>query len=132
MKNILALMVMGLWMAASGAVWADGKQVTQKYEIVCMKCIAKHAALGDNGGKGAGHAACATKCAMGGTDLGLMDTKGNLYQVVDSDFKPARAIIVDKAGQTVELTGEIVKTKGVNYLKLATPSVDKGMDKDKN
>lgn len=131
MKKILTLLVMGFIVATSGA-WANGKAVTKKYEVVCMKCIAKHAALGDNGGKGSGHSACAMKCAMGGTDLGLMDKNGNLYQVVDNDFKPARAAIADKAGQTIELTGEIVKTKGVNFLKLTTPEVDKGMDKDKN
>ncbi len=110
--------------------FADGKSVTQKYEVVCLKCMAHNAAMGKEGGHGAGHAACAMKCAANGTDLGLMDSKGNLYAIVNSDFSSARDAIKDKAGQTVELTGTVVKTKGITYLQLAD-STGKTMDTQK-
>lgn len=102
----------------SGLAYA-GKAVTQKYEVVCMKCVAHNASMGKNGGHGAGHAACAMSCASKGSDLGLMDEKGNLFIPLNADFSPARDVVKDKAGQTVELTGEVVRTKGVNYLKLS-------------
>ena len=112
-------------LALAGLAFAEGKAITQKYEVVCLKCMAHNAAMGKDGGHGAGHAACAMKCSMNGTDLGLMDSKGNLYSVVNADFTSARDVIKDKAGQTLELTGTIVKTKGINYLQLAG-----SMDKD--
>jgi hypothetical protein len=116
MKKLIALMGLMAVALIVGRVYADGKATTQKYEVVCMKCVAKHTALGDKGGHGDSHAACAMKCSAGGTDLGLMDAKGNVYVPVDGDFKPARGKLADKAGQTIELTGTLMKTKGINYL----------------
>ena len=122
--------VLSLFLVA-GSVF--GGDTTKKYEVVCMKCLAHHAALGDGGGHGEKHAACAMKCSMKGMDLGFMDSNGNVYLPVNSDFNSARDAIKDKAGQTIELTGTIIKTKGVNYLQLAdskanssaAPSTDK-------
>jgi|GEM_PF-2349784 len=102
-----------------GRVFAEGQTVTQKYEVVCLKCMAHNAAMGKDGGHGAGHAACAMSCSTKGMDLGLMDEKGNLYVPIDSNFQSARGAIKDKAGQTVELTGTIVKTKGILYLQMS-------------
>jgi len=117
-------------LSLAGAAFAA--EVTQKYEVVCLKCMAHNASMGKDGGHGAGHAACAMSCSMKGSDLGLMDSKGNLYVPINADFQSARDVIKDKAGQTVELKGEVVKTKGINYLKLAgsTDSKDKDGDKD--
>jgi hypothetical protein len=133
---VLAFLALFGWMTAA---MAEDKPMTQKYEVVCMKCVAHHMAMGDNGGHGAGHAACAMTCSTKGTDLGLMDAKGNVYVPVDADFKPARDTIKDKAGQTIELTGTVVKTTGITYLKLAapagtdpSPSMDNGKMKDGN
>ena len=67
------------------------------------------------------------KCSMNGTDLGLMDSKGNLYSVVKPDFSNARDSIKDKAGQTIELTGTVIKTKGITYLQLADSPEKDGM-----
>lgn len=106
-------------MVLAGTALAGGKSVTQKYEVVCLKCMAHNASMGKDGGHGTGHAACAMSCSTKGTDLGLMDTKGNLYIPVDSGFQSAREAIKDKAGQTVELTGTVIKTKGITYLQLA-------------
>jgi hypothetical protein len=75
--------------------------------------------MGKDGGHGAGHAACAMTCSTKGMDLGLMDGKGNLYVPINADFQTARDSIKDKAGQTVELTGTVIKTKGILYLQLA-------------
>ncbi len=122
MKRSLVLGSVLSLLLAAGSVFAE--DTTQKYEVVCMKCMAHHAALGDGGGHGDKHAACAMSCAMKGTDLGLMDSKGNLYMPVNSSFESARNVIKDKAGQTIELTGTIVKTKGVNYLELADTKAD--------
>ncbi len=119
MKTVFAISLFIFVFSLGGNAFADGKSVTQKYEIVCLKCMAKHAAMGDGGGHGEKHAACAMSCATKGMDLGAMDPKGNLYCVVNSDFTSARDVIKDKAGQTVELTGTIVKTKGINYLELS-------------
>jgi hypothetical protein len=101
----------------AGSVFAG--DTTQKYEVVCMKCLAHHTALGDGGGHGTTHAACAMKCSTKGVDLGLMDSKGNVYLPINQDFESARDVIKDKAGDTIELTGTVIKTKGVNYLQLA-------------
>jgi hypothetical protein len=106
-------------MVLAGTALAGDKSVTQKYEVVCLKCMAHNASMGKDGGHGAGHAACAMSCSTKGTDLGLMDKKGNLYVPIDSGFQSAREAIKDKAGQTVELTGTVIKTKGILYLQLA-------------
>lgn len=114
-SSVLAA-VLSLFLMAGGVFAGD---TTKKYEVICMKCLAHHAAMGDGGGHGEKHAACAMSCSMKGTDLGLMDSEGNVYLPVNSDFNSARDVIKDKAGQTIELTGTVVKTKGVNYLQLA-------------
>lgn len=124
------VVVLALALSAGRLAWADGKAVTQKYEVVCLKCVAHNASMGKDGGHGAGHAACAMKCAMNGTDMGLMDEKGNLYVPIDSGFQPARQSIKDKAGQTIELTGTVIKTKGITYLQLAESGDKEGMKKD--
>jgi hypothetical protein len=116
-------------MSIGGLVWADSTTVTQKYEVVCLKCMAHNAAMGKDGGHGAGHAACAMSCSMKGMDLGLMDEKGGLYVPVNSSFQSARDVIKDKAGQTVELTGTVINTKGIQYLQLADPK-DNASDTD--
>ena len=137
MRRLFVLMAFALALSAGSLVLAEGKAVTQKYEVVCLKCMAHNAAMGKNGGHGAGHAACAMSCSTKGMDLGLMDDKGNLYSAVKADFTSARDVLKDKAGQTVELTGTIVKTKGILYLQLAdaggsSPSSGAGMKKDKD
>src|SRR5579859_2581882 len=95
---MLALLAACAW---AGPVLAEGKMMTQKYEVVCLKCMAHNASMGKNGGHGAGHAACAMKCATKGTDLGLMDAKGTLYVPIDADFQPIKDSFKDKAGQTI-------------------------------
>lgn len=131
MKRLWMVLAAAGALALSGMVWAGAKSVTQKYEVVCLKCMAHNAAMGKDGGHGAGHAACAMTCSTKGMDLGLMDGKGNLYVPINSDFQTARDSIKDKAGQTVELTGTVIKTKGILYLQLADAG-DKmgGMKKD--
>ena len=119
MKRLWMVLAAAGAMVLAGSVFAGGKPVTQKYEVVCLKCMAHNASMGKNGGHGAGHAACAMSCSTKGTDLGLMDPKGNLYVPVDASFQSARDAIKDKAGQTVELTGTVIKTKGITYLQLA-------------
>jgi hypothetical protein len=125
-----------IWMvlAAVGVLSVVGRvsagTVTQKYEVVCLKCMAHNAAMGKDGGHGAGHAACAMSCSTKGMDLGLMDEKGSLYVPIDSQFQSARAAIKDKAGQTVELTGTVVKTNGILYLQLADSGEKAGSMKD--
>ena len=136
MRKFVLLSLFAGVLALVGSAFAGEKAMKQKYEVVCMKCMAHNAAMGKDGGHGAGHAACAMKCSMSGTDLGLMDGKGNLYVPIDSGFQSARDVIKDKAGQTVELTGTIIKTKGVNYLQLADaegkPADEKKGDGDKD
>lgn len=133
---MLTLFAASAW---AGSVLADGKTTTQKYEVVCLKCMAHNASMGKNGGHGAGHAACAMSCATKGTDLGLMDSKGNLYVPIDADFQPIKESFKDKAGQTIEVNGTVVKTKGINYLMVsstddktgnAAPGTAKAKEKD--
>jgi hypothetical protein len=119
MRRFIAVLGFALALSVSGLALAESKAVTQKYEVVCLKCMAHNAAMGKDGGHGAGHAACAMKCSMSGADLGLMDEKGNLYVPINSGFQSARDSIKDKAGETVELTGTVIKTKGILYLQLA-------------
>ncbi len=119
MKRLWMVLAAAGALALSGLVWAGAKPVTQKYEVVCLKCMAHNASMGKDGGHGAGHAACAMTCSTKGMDLGLMDGKGNLYVPINADFQTARDSIKDKAGQTVELTGTVIKTKGILYLQLA-------------
>jgi len=139
MKKFALMLTLLAAFAWAGSVLADGKAQTQKYEVVCLKCMAHNASMGKNGGHGAGHAACAMSCATKGTDLGLMDSKGNLYVPIGTDFQPVKDSFKDKAGQTIEVTGTVVKTKGINYLMVsgsddkagkAAPSVEKAKDKD--
>ncbi len=111
--------ILGCLALSAGMVFAADSTITQKYEVVCLKCVAHNAAMGKDGGHGAGHGACAMSCSMKGTDLGLMDDHGNLYVPINSSFKSARNVIKDKAGETIELTGTVIKTKGITYLQLA-------------
>jgi len=89
----LSLLTLCAW---AGPVLADGKMMTAKYEVVCLKCMAHNAAMGKNGGHGAGHAACAMSCSTKGMDLGLMDEKGNLYEAIDAGFQSLRESLKDK------------------------------------
>ena len=127
MKKLGLFALLAGILSLAGLLFAGESVTKQKYEVVCMKCMAHHSVMGDKGGHGEKHAACAMKCSVSGTDLGLMDEKGNLYMPIDSNFQSARDAIKDKAGQTVELSGTIIKTKGVNYLQLAD-STDKGSE----
>ncbi len=140
MRKLFLLLAVFSALVLSRGAFAGDAVVTQKYEVVCMKCMAHHAAMGDDGGHGDKHAACAMSCSMKGTDLGLLDSKGNLYTPVKADFSTARDVIAGKAGETIELTGTIAKTKGVNYLVLPENSSkdgnsaksDEKKDKDDN
>jgi hypothetical protein len=130
MKKILSLL-MGLAMIFSTAhVFAgDDGEVTKKYLVACMKCFAKH------GADPASHAACDMSCSRMGTDLGLLDKDNNAFIPVDADFKPIGTKFAAQAGQWVEVTGTVVKTKGVTYLKISDPIPSTGdngskMDKD--
>jgi hypothetical protein len=116
-KSFLAL-VAAAFLSMTGLVLADGTAMTQKYEVVCLKCMAHHTQMGDGGGHGEKHAKCAMKCSKDGADLGLMDKDGNLFIPIDSDFKSARKAIKKSAGETIELSGVVIKTKGINYLQL--------------
>jgi hypothetical protein len=129
MKRMMTMWIFAMALSVGSLVWADGKTVTQKYEVVCLKCMAHNAAMGKDGGHGAGHAACAMSCSMKGMDLGLMDQKGGLYVPVNDSFQSARNVIKDKAGQTVELTGTVINTNGIQYLQLS--DTDKASDMKK-
>ena len=119
MKKFIFVLALSASFAWTAMVLADGKMKTGKYEVVCLKCMAHNASMGKAGGHGAGHAACAMSCAAKGTDLGLMDEKGNLYVPIDADFHPVRDSFKDKAGQTIEVLGTVVKTKNLHYLMVA-------------
>jgi len=119
MRKVMTMWILAMAMSAGSLVWSDGKTITQKYEVVCLKCMAHNAAMGKDGGHGAGHGACAMSCSTKGMDLGLMDEKGSLYVPVNGSFQSARDVIKGKAGQTVELTGTVIKTKGIQYLQLS-------------
>jgi hypothetical protein len=130
MRRLMVMWIFAVALSIGSLAWADGgKTVTQKYEVVCLKCMAHNAAMGKDGGHGAGHAACAMSCSMKGMDLGLMDENGGLYVPVNSGFQSARDVIKDKAGQTVELTGTVINTKGIQYLQLADSDKDSDMKK---
>ena len=78
---------------------------------------------------------CSIRAWREGMDLGLMDEKGDLYVPIKSNFQSARDVIKDKAGETIELTGTVVKTKGIVYLELADsdkPAVPSSAKKDKD
>jgi hypothetical protein len=119
MKKILSLL-MGLALVISTApiFAADGGPVTKKYLVACMKCFAKH------GADPASHAACDMSCSKMGTDLGLLDKDNNAFIPVDEDFKPIGTKFASQAGQWVEVTGTVVKTKGVTYLKISAKNGD--------
>src|SRR5580693_9141007 len=131
MRRLMVMWIFAVALSIGSLAWADGgKTVTQKYEVVCLKCMAHNAAMGKDGGHGAGHAACAMSCSTKGMDLGLMDEKGSLCVPIDSQFQSARAAIKDKAGKTVKLTGTVVKTNGIFYLQLADSGEKAGSMKD--
>jgi len=119
MKRSIMMLVFAVVLSVGNLAWAENAVVTQKYEVVCLKCMAHNAAMGKDGGHGEAHAACAMSCSTKGMDLGLMDEKGNLYVPVNSSFQSARNVIKDKAGETVKLTGTVVNTKGIQYLELS-------------
>ena len=123
MKKSVSL-VLGLWLAFSAvqAFADDGTAVTKKYVVACMKCFAKH------GSDPASHAACDMSCSRMGTDLGLVDKDDNAFIPVDADFKPIGPKFASEAGQWVEVTGVVVKTKGVTYLKVTGPIPQKDGD----
>ncbi|GAA4318013.1 hypothetical protein [Compostibacter hankyongensis] len=86
-------------------------KTTVKGEVLDMNCyMAK-------GAHGADHKSCAAMCLEGGAPAGLMDSKGDVYLLVQShgNTKP-----YDEArkhgGEQVEVTGEVAERNGVKAL----------------
>ena len=102
----------GLALALSaGSAFAAEKSM--KCEVVDVACyMAK-------GAHGADHKACAVKCISGGGELALLHGS-KLYVPVDKDFHSARDQFSSKAGEMVDVSGEVKSKGGVNYLVLSS------------
>lgn len=112
-KAIYAVAALALAALQAAPVLADDSAKSMKMEVVDVACyVAK-------GAHGPDHQACAVKCISSGGELALLS--GNkLYVPVDKDFHSARDQFVSQAGQTVDVTGTVIKKGGVNYFQLTT------------
>lgn len=114
--SAVALSVIALAAVLTGFAAADEKQAasaagTWKGEIVDVACYVPR------GGKGAGHAECAKKCAKAGMPIGLLTDDGDLLLLLadHQDGKPFDAA-KELAGGKAEVTGKLDTRDGMKVI----------------
>jgi hypothetical protein len=112
MRMMIGLLLLALpsagW-AHAGHHDAAAKSVALVGEVVDITCFVDHA------GQGAKHAACAQKCILGGSPVGLL-VKDTLYVVVMSTHEPPNATLAPFAGKRVRVTGRASAQNGIHVL----------------
>ena len=76
-------------------------------EVVELSCYHRNGAIGE------GHAACALKCAQGGSDLGILTDEGVVS--VSGDRADTEALFGFIA-QQVEATGDVMEKDGKKWI----------------
>ena len=100
------------------------KEATVKGEVVDVACYVM------GGSKGDDHKACAEACAKAGGSLGILTADGKLYVSLlpDDHKKGPNAILMDHVAHTVEATGYVRTSGGVQGIMIKSVSMAK-MDK---
>ncbi len=111
MRRFLVLLV-GVVFAVTVTAIAQKKaekEMTVKGEVVDVACYMM------GGAKGSDHKACAEACAKAGGALGILTADGKLYVSLlpDDHKKGPNAILMDHISHTVEATGHIRTSGGV-------------------
>jgi len=111
MRKYLVLLVCLVFAAAmtANAQKKTEKEITIKGEVVDVACYMM------GGAKGDGHKACAEACAKAGGTLGILTADGKLYisLLPDDHKKGPNAILMDHVAHTVEATGHVRTSGGV-------------------
>lgn len=91
----------------------NGDKVTVKGEVLDMACYMSSEKHGPK------HASCAASCVKGGAPIGILDSEGNVYLVVeDHENADPYAKIKNYAAKTVSATGTFYNRGGTNGLVL--------------
>ena len=111
MRHALSWTLLVLLMTAPGA--AAGTR-TVRGELVEMSCHERTGATGE------GHAACALKCAQGGSELGILTDQGLLS--VSGDMVGTSELFALLA-KTVRATGDVMEKDGKFWInvRIITP-----------
>lgn len=89
----------------------NGDKVTIKGEVLDMACYMADEAHGKK------HASCAENCVKGGAPMGVLDSDGNVYLLVeDHKNKDPYAEMKNYAAQTVNVTGTYYDRGGTQGL----------------
>jgi len=106
-------------------VLASGKRVRVTGEVVDVSCYLQ---LGKHG---AGHEACATKCATNGQPIGLLTANGTLYFLFPEEHHPRRdgqaeirTRLIPLMGKTVTMEGTATLVRGSRGLFLRAADLD--------
>ena len=100
--------------AAPGQTTAKdlGEQTIQG-ELVDLACYLDHGAKGEH------HKACATRCALRGLPIGLLDKDNKITIVIGVHDKPMNTELAEKMSTTVRLTGKVVSRDGVQMIEVS-------------
>jgi len=110
MRKILAIAAGAAFVVSmSASIFAA--DITVKGEVVDVACSLSK---GD-GGKGAGHAACAMSCAKRGQPVGIL-TPDAIYEVTGEWAADKNAKLLDFVAKQVEVTGEVTEKDGKKML----------------
>jgi len=115
---------LALFLAAAVTVQAQKKtekEVTVKGEVVDVACYMMGGAKGDD------HKACAEACAKAGGSLGILTADGKLYVSLlpDNHKQGPNAVLMDHIAHTVEATGYVRTSGGVQGIMIKTVAMAK-------
>lgn len=107
---------------ANKAWLKTGKAVTLTGEVVDLSCYLQL------GKKGDAHKACGAKCVANGEPAGLLTKSGKVYMLLAEQHHPRRdgqvslaAEMADKMGQTITVSGMLMKKGGIPTLYMEAP-----------
>jgi len=91
------------------------KPVSVTGEVVDLWCFVDH------GAHGATHKACGVACAQGGNPIGIVDSKGKIYLIMNSEkHGGSRDNLIEHMADTVTATGKVVSKGGLQVLYVDT------------
>lgn len=86
-------------------------------EVIDITCYLSHS----DSGKGEEHKACAEKCIKSHLPVGILEEKTeNVYLAATATHESAEGILLPYVAETVKVTGELIKGKGVNLILIKT------------
>jgi len=110
------ILAIGLALAALAVAHDEptGKPITVVGQVIDTGCYLVHDS------KGAGHAACAEKCAKAGVPLAILDDSGKVFLPVGAEHTNPNPKLMPFIEKRVKVTGVSVVKAGVNGIAIKT------------